>query len=298
MTGAAKAWGSLDEVNQRPKTKRNPADGPSRNPPEKTKRSLRGEVGYGCPVRGCGSPYLEYHHFDPPWADEHHHRPEGMIALCEEHHTKAGAGAFTLEQLREMKASPYAKTAAVSGRFDWRRNQIVAVIGGNFYVETPTMVQVGDQPAVTQRRDDQGILQLSLDMVTTTSDPRLRMVDHEWYLIGSPIEFDSPVSGKRIHALYGNGDELTIDFWEAKNVQQVLDRYSYLDVTVPPNWLAYPLTFAEIQMHIGGTTLGFTKASTETGNVSVSGGWTSNALIGFRIDVIPPKKGSTDAGTS
>jgi hypothetical protein len=31
------------------------------------KRLLRKEVHFGCPVDACGSPFLTYHHFDPPY---------------------------------------------------------------------------------------------------------------------------------------------------------------------------------------------------------------------------------------
>jgi len=74
-----------------------------RTPPVEVRRALRREVGFGCPVSGCANPYLEYHHFDPPWRTHEHHDPLGMIALCAEHHKKADAGAFTLSQLRALK---------------------------------------------------------------------------------------------------------------------------------------------------------------------------------------------------
>src|SRR5690348_4262835 len=79
----------------------------SRRPPAAVQRVLRQEVGYGCPadVDGvpCGNPYLEWAHFDPPWNVKHHHNPEGMIALCHEHHTKFDAGALSLDQWKELK---------------------------------------------------------------------------------------------------------------------------------------------------------------------------------------------------
>jgi hypothetical protein len=42
--------------------------------------ALRREVNLGCPVAGCGSPFLTWHHFDPPWKLEHHHRPDEFRA--------------------------------------------------------------------------------------------------------------------------------------------------------------------------------------------------------------------------
>jgi hypothetical protein len=44
-----------------------------------------------------------------------------MVALCREHHDKADAGAFTREQLRQLKT----KRARVTGRFDWMRQDLL-----------------------------------------------------------------------------------------------------------------------------------------------------------------------------
>ena len=62
-----------------------------------------------CPVDGCCSPYLTYHHFDPPWAEQRQHKVGGMIALCLQHHKEADGGAFTTEQLRRLKMSKSGK---------------------------------------------------------------------------------------------------------------------------------------------------------------------------------------------
>jgi hypothetical protein len=55
--------------------------------PEHVKEKLRTEVGYGCPI--CRSPFLTWHHFDPPYRVRPHNDPEGMIALCREHSDEA-----------------------------------------------------------------------------------------------------------------------------------------------------------------------------------------------------------------
>jgi hypothetical protein len=96
----------------------------NRNPKIDVVRQLRNEVGFGCPVYGCANPYLEYHHFDPPWHIENHHNPEGMIALCTQHHKQADGGAYTNEQLHAMK-NDSAHAEEVRGQFNWlRRNRI------------------------------------------------------------------------------------------------------------------------------------------------------------------------------
>lgn len=92
--------------------------GPGRDPYRDVKRQLRQEVRFGCPVADCGNPYVTWHHFDPPWRVEHHHRPEGMIALCLEHAPQADAGAFTDDQLRALKRGGGNLSDIIAGRFN------------------------------------------------------------------------------------------------------------------------------------------------------------------------------------
>ena len=42
--------------------------------PDLVKVTLRTEVGYGCPI--CRSPFLTWHHFDPPYSVRPHNDPE------------------------------------------------------------------------------------------------------------------------------------------------------------------------------------------------------------------------------
>ena len=89
---------------------------PSRKPGKEIRDLLRREVNYGCPVRfpdgsGCGCPVLTYHHFDPPWAGNFVHNPDGMIALCKLHNDLADGGMWTDSQLRAMKRTPFVDDA-------------------------------------------------------------------------------------------------------------------------------------------------------------------------------------------
>jgi hypothetical protein len=70
--------------------------------------ALAEEVGFGCPVEGCGSPYLSWHHFDPPWSERQQHEPQGMIALCRTHHDMADVGTFAGEPVPGQGAGPVA----------------------------------------------------------------------------------------------------------------------------------------------------------------------------------------------
>jgi peptide deformylase len=75
---------------------------------------------------------LSWHHFDPPWREKQHHNPDGMIALCLQHAKEADQGAFTTQQLKDMKKQPYLKELEKfpQGRFNWRREQLLLLAGG------------------------------------------------------------------------------------------------------------------------------------------------------------------------
>src|ERR1022692_4539989 len=88
----------------------------SRKLREPDKRRLRDDVGFCCPIPGCSSPYLEWHHFDPPWKVKHHHDPARMIALCRDHHPEADAGAFKVEQLHAYKATAKQRAGEVQAK--------------------------------------------------------------------------------------------------------------------------------------------------------------------------------------
>lgn len=112
-----------------------------RNPPEYVCKILRKEVNYGCPI--CGSPFLTWHHFDPPWRERQHHNPEGMIALCAEHAQKADGCNYTKDQLKSYKENPVVKDMIKDHRWPWEPEKLVFLIGGS--------VVFGVRPLLTLR---------------------------------------------------------------------------------------------------------------------------------------------------
>src|SRR2546423_5503765 len=145
----------------------------NRKPPTSIRRTLRREVGFGCPVPNCGSPYLEWHHFDPPWRVRHHHKPTGMIALCSEHHPMADAGAYTVEQLHDFKKNGKTNCEVIKGKFEWLRQKLLVVLGGCFYYETFTILEFRKLPVIWLHRDENGYLLLNLKMLTISREERL-----------------------------------------------------------------------------------------------------------------------------
>lgn len=248
----------------------------SRTPPVAVRRALRREVGFGCPVDTCGNPYLEYHHFDPPWEVEHHHDPARMIALCATHHAKAAA--WTVEQLRELKRiGP--ERADVRGRFEWMREDVLAVVGGNYYYETPNMVVFRDEPMIWFNRDDHRRLLLNVRVLTASGQPRARLEDNDWIIRGCPTDVESPPNGSRLRIRYDNGDDLEIRFREWTTGESL--EASHPRALVLADELSFPLVTAEISVDVGGVDIKFGPTSTQIGGLQMTGNVMSHCANGF-----------------
>ncbi len=227
----------------------------SRKPPIEVIRTLRKEVGFGCPVSGCGNPYLEWHHFSPPWYIKEHHNPEGMIALCAEHHKKADAGAYTEEQLSAFKKEAILHAKESKGKFEWLRKDLLAVVGGSFYYDTLTIFEFRKKPIIWFRRDEEGYLLLNISMLTNSGEERAIIEDNIWMNKGNPIDLESPPSGKLLRIDYKNGDHIKIEFFEIKEMQDIRRRFPE---STPERWgIELPITAVEVQYKVGGTPIEF-----------------------------------------
>lgn len=235
----------------------------NRNPPMDVKRALREEVGFGCPVPGCGLPYLEWHHFDPPWNVKNHHNLEAMIALCREHHIQADNGAFTSSQLHEFKRSGRENRRQVSGKFNWMRNRLLAVVGGNFYYETPVIFEFRGQPVIWFERAVNDYLLLNLNMLTTSNEPRAYIKNNEWLNVGGEEDIECPPSGKKVKIKYPNGDLVSVEFFELNSLEEAKKRYPDAELEEWP--VELPLTAVEVTNIVANSGLEFNAKETKFG---------------------------------
>ncbi|MCD9498050.1 HNH endonuclease [Photobacterium carnosum] len=234
--------------------------------PKSVKKELRAEVGFGCPVKGCGNPYLEYHHFDPPVNIRAHNEPQGMIALCAQHHKKADGGAYTTEQLHEFKKDK-ANASLVKGNLDWLRKDLLAVVGGNFYYETPKVITIDGIDLVSLIRDEEGYLRLNINMLSLESEERIIIEDNSWENVGSPLDLRSPPQGKELEVNYHNGDYLYLRFIELKSFEQAQKRYNS-DIFKE---IKFPITAVEVNMTIAGTKIELTPTTSQLGGIQMTG---------------------------
>lgn len=278
-----------------------------RDPPADVIQTLAEEVGFGCPVPGCGSPYLTWHHFDPPWAIKEHHDPAGMVALCRDHHPEADGGAFTIDDLRRFKQEGRQQTALIGARFNWMREQLLVRLGGMFYYETPVALQIGTNPVVWFNRDPSNRILLNLTMPTTSGQPRLVMRDNFWLTEGANIKtIKCPPSGKLVTVTYQNDDRLRVEFREVESTEE-LDRRYPVKAHKPPKWardlpggavpstptpnsasaadagITYPVAVAEITMRVTGSRLRLDPNKTTIGGGTFLGGWIVNCGVGVQI---------------
>ncbi len=254
----------------------------NREPPLAVKKILRAEVGFGCPVPDCGNPYLEWHHFDPPWRELNHHNPEGMIALCPEHHRQADHGAFTRDQLHEFKRSGKENWYRVKGKFNWMRNRLLAVVGGNFYYETPIVVQFQGQPLIWFERNESDYLLLNLYMLPRQDQPRAYIRNNEWFNVGGEEDIECPPSGRKVRISYPNGDQVRVEFFEMLTAQDAQSMYPHARVSA---WeIAFPITVVEVTMNIGNSDLSFGPRHTSFGNGGLmTGCFASGCRVGLAL---------------
>lgn len=235
----------------------------NRTIPENVKRTLREEVGFGCPVPDCGLPYLEWHHFDPPWHIQNHHNAQGMIALCREHHIQADNGAFTKEQLHAFKSTGRKKSKQIRGKFNWMRNRILAVVGGNFYYETLVIFKFKGQPIIWFERDQDNYLLLNLNMLTTSKQPRAFIKNNEWFNVSGEEDIECPPSAKKIKIKYLNGDMITVEFFELTNSSEVNKKYP--DANIKSWKIDFPITAVEVTNVVANSGLEFNAKETKFG---------------------------------
>lgn len=195
-------------------------------------------------------------------------------------------GAYTKEQLRDFKSRE--QSQEVIGRLEWMRHRLLAVAGGNFYFETPVLVQMRDQRVIWFNRDVDDYMLLNLRMPFTPQEERLSIEDNYWLGIGNPQNFECPPSGKVVKAKYDNGDSLQVQFFELDSPDRVLrlpsmrsDELGQINVS---DWgINFPITAVEVHFRITGAELDFGPTHTNIAGNTMQGCFFSHGQIGIQI---------------
>ncbi len=176
---------------------------------------LRREVGCGCPVDGCGSPYLTWHHFDPPWHEREHEEAEGIIALCSQCHREADAGAFSRDQLRALKADPFLKRTDghLVGHSNWKRQQVILQAGGGLYIRCQVFLLIQERRMVWFSLDENKNMLLNLDLFDKDGSLVFSMRDNDWIVLDRLDDVEAtPSTGSLVLKAPGRGIRLSLRF--------------------------------------------------------------------------------------
>lgn len=142
--------------------------------PSKVMRQLRQEAGFGC--ARCGHPYIEYHHI-VPIAEDPHFRPEDMVALCGNCHPLLAKQ--DRDRQYEVKGKPRNVTEKFfKGALEYDKRNLVFKVGGNWYENTPIILQFFDIPIIACSLCE-GQAMVSLNLLDPDGHPLLSVKDNE-----------------------------------------------------------------------------------------------------------------------
>ncbi len=185
-----------------------------------------------------------------------------MIGLCGEHHPKADAGAFTVEQLRGFKQQAMEDAPVVKGSFDWLRHEIMIVSDTIFFVENGVELEIDGSPVLWFNRDAEGYALLNLRIPQTTGSARLRIEDNAWIEQGDVADLICPPGGKTVEAAYPNGDYIRVEFLDLDDEAELKKRYPNA-----PTGLDVPVTSVDIALRIPGVSLDTRTRSRSAGSI-------------------------------
>jgi hypothetical protein len=180
-----------------------------------------------------------------------------MIALCREHADKADHGSFTDDQLRELKRIGRSRALEVRGRFDWMRRDLLTVIDGKFFYQTPVIFQIVDEPCIWFDRDENGYLLLNFRMPTISGHPRARVEQNFWSVNPEVAEVICPPNGRLIEITYGNGDRFRIEFSDITSADELAERYPKGETRSWSRNISFPIVLVEVWEAVAGTEIAF-----------------------------------------
>jgi hypothetical protein len=229
-----------------------------------------------------------------------------MIAVCRDHHPEADAGAFSDDDLRELKRTGRERARLLGARFNWMHEQLLVRVGSVFYYETPIAIRIGERPIVWFNRNEANRVLVNLSMPSASGDPRLEMRDNFWLTEGTNLRaLNCPPSGRVVQARYDNNDLLRIEFRNIDSLEELDRRYQTkipkrkhrheglsrpepsTNVSYAPDiardGITFPLAVAEITMRLPGTGLQLSANKTGLETNAIYGGWMSHCRVGIQI---------------
>jgi hypothetical protein len=213
-----------------------------------------------------------------------------MIALCLLHAGQADAGDFTKEHLQDLKRKAPESAPEIRGELTWMRREVLALVGGNWYFDTPTILQVGNTPAIAFERDADGFLLLNLQFPSPAGTPRVK-IEQNFFTV-NPDQIADVVCaarGRTIQIDYANGDRFRHQYRDIQNQSALMDRYGPLIDGPIPDQIQFPLTVVEVSERAQGM-FDFDADQTRIGGVSMTRSWSVSNRVGVMIGASPEQE--------
>jgi hypothetical protein len=259
---------------------------PTRRPPTSVRRALCQEVGFRCPVEECGSPYLTFHHFDPPWRHKRHHDAAGMIALCSNHAAKADQHYYPDDYLQRLKREGLGRARSVEGEFDYLRRDLLVIVGSNAYYNVETILQIGVNRAIFFNRDPDGYLLLNFQLPAADGNPRAWMEDNVWIVPPGAANIECPPRGRYLAVQFENGDRFRIQYTEVANIEEYAAKFPKHDSLA--ELMIFPLSVAEFWETSVGAGIELGRGATRIGSNVIRDNTIAHSRVGIMMDAPAP----------
>jgi hypothetical protein len=178
--------------------------GLDRNIDAATKRAVRQRCGFGCVI--CGSGIVQYHHFDPPFADAVQHDPSRITLLCGQCHDRVERGIVDASRVSVANAAPWCKQSGYSRDLLFVGDGSVPVRFGSSRVRAATVLMYDDRVVVGLSPPEDVGAPLRLNALLTDDNEAevLRIVNNEWRVGIS--RYDIRTTGDRLTVNDAPGD--------------------------------------------------------------------------------------------
>lgn len=150
--------------------------------PAVTRRAVRKRCGFGCVVCGCA--IIQYHHFDPAFADAQSHQDTAITLLCGQCHDRTGRGIIAEHDIVAANASPYCMTSGHAKDILFTSNTNLPVRFGSSRVCAATIIKFDDDVVIglSPSESHNGPLRLNATLTDQNGDELLRVINNEWHV--------------------------------------------------------------------------------------------------------------------
>jgi len=216
-----------------------------RNPPLNVKKFLRKEVNYGCPVQNCGSLFLIWHHFDPPWSVQEHHNPEGMIALCTKHAPWADSGAYSTDQLRNFKRNPNS-IELVKEKFPWMFENCIIRLGG-CYAPDWCRITISGKQVLGIEKDENGFTTVNFVLKNEKDEILSTMYENIFESVPKTVHDISISPGADRIKIWSEKRRIGIEFHYSHKSPSEIEKWIQKDTPVMPDFVGQPAPIENLE---------------------------------------------------